>query len=381
MRAWAWVGTLAAALMLSGTASAAECEAGKDGVKLSRLGSGNFAMDIMLGTMLSDPMKAGSVKSSEVKKLPKTCDRGDFLAGKGRYRAYGEAPGKKGAPIRYAVREDGKGPIAYLVQAGDEADGYWILVTTDGDEMVAYAKVSAVPNDNDLRIILAGALDGRYPRKIGLDLKTGGITQYVNVDELKEKDDKTAPKSSPEMPKPPPGQGAPGEPQVLSAPDGAIFKAVEGDGWAHGATGFVCPAAVNGYRRGKAIIFDAAENGRDVACQLVGKNSWMTIYLTKLPDDYSPAEVFSTYSEQARATVASKKDIEPPWMLPKSRNPSYADFWVGPKDEREGMWVTAIGPWYVKMRVTYFPDEEGELVELAAAIAKQISEQVKPPEI
>ena len=384
MRVMLGLGTLVTAVMLAGAASAAEpvvCEPGKDKVQLSRLGSGDLGMDILMGAMLSEPMKKGAVKSSQIRKLTRTCDRGDFLAGKGRYRAYGQAPGKKGEPIRYAVPESGTGPIAYLFRMGDDTDGFWVVATTDGDEMTAYVRVNAVPNDSDLRVLLASALDGRYPRTVGLNLRTGGTTQYVNADDLKDKGDKAAPKSSPEMPKPPPGRGAPGEPQVLEAPDGSVFKLAEGDGWRHASTGFVCPAAVNGYKRGKAIIFDAAEGGRDVACQLVSENSWMTIYLTRIPDDYSAVEVFSTYSEQARGSTPEKRKLDPPWTLPSSRAPSYADFWVGPKDEHEGLWVQAIGPWYVKMRVTYWPDEEGELVDLAKAMAKQISEQVKAPEI
>eukprot|EP01030_Chromulinospumella_sphaerica_P024937 gene24937-25048_t len=210
MRAWAWMGALAATLMLAGTAGAAECEAGKDGAKLSRLGSGNIAMDLVLGSMLSNPMKDGAVKLSQVKTLPRDCDRGDFLAGKNRYRAYGQAPGKKGQPVRYALPEDGKGPIAYLIPMKDAgSDWPWMLVVTEGDEMIAFAKVNAVPNDNDLRILFAGALDGRYPRTLGVNLKTGGTTQYVNAADLEAKDD-APPKSSPEMPKPPPGSGAPG---------------------------------------------------------------------------------------------------------------------------------------------------------------------------
>lgn len=380
MRIGLTIGALAAALMLAGAASAAECEAGKDGVKLSRLGGDNLAMNLVMGSMLSEPMKAGSVKPSQAKKLPKLCNRGDFLAGEGRYQAYGQAPGKKDQPIRYALPEDGHGAIAYLIPMSDQnADGQWMLVTTDGDEMIAFAKLDAVPNDNDLRIIFAGALDGRYPRAIGLNLRTRGVTQYVNADDLKTPGDQT-PKSSPEMPKPPPGTGA-GEAQVLTAPDGVVFRGGDGDAFIHGPTGFACPAALNGYTRGKIIIFDAAEGGRDVACQLQGERSWMTVYLTKVPGGYTPTEVFATYSEQARAGLPAKKDLAAPWTLPANGAPAYADFWVGPKDEHEGMWVMVIGDWYVKLRVTYFPDSEAAMVDLAKAVSSQVTAQVKPPEI
>lgn len=380
MRIGLMIGALAAALMLAGTANAAECEAGKDGAKLSRLGGDNLAMNLLMGSMLSDPMKDGSLRLGQAKKLPKVCDRGDFLAGKGRYRAYGQAPGKKGLPIRYALPEDGKGPIAYLIPMSDEdVEGPWMVVTTEGDEMTAFAKLDAVPDDDDLRIVFAGALDGRYPRTIGLNLRTRGVTQYVNADDLKTPAEKT-PKSSPEMPKPPPGTGA-GEAQVLAAPDGVVFRAGDGGAFVHGPTGFACPAALNGYSRGKVIIFDAAEGGRDVACQLQGERGWMTVYLTKVPGGYSPSEVFATYSEQARARLPPKRNLAAPWTLPANGAPGYADFWVGPKDQHEGMWVMISGPWYIKLRVTYFPDGEAAMVELAKAVSAQVAAQVKPPEI
>ncbi|MDB5468774.1 MAG: hypothetical protein JWR84_334 [Caulobacter sp.] len=382
MRVFTLLAAIGAALSLAGTAAAADCDAGKDGAKLSRLGSGDFAKDLLLGMMLPAPMKDGGVTLKQAAKLPKACDRGDFLAGKSRYRAYGQAPGRKGEPVRYALPENGKGPIAYLapMEQGDK-DGPWIVAVTDGDEMTAFVSIDAAPSDTDLRVLFAAALDGKLPRTLGLNLKTGGTTQYVDADSLKDKADAVPPKSSPGMPRPAPGSGPGGEAQELTAPDGVAFKAGPGGAMVHAATGFSCPEALNGYERGKVIIFDAAEDGRDVACQLVGKQSWMTVYLTKIPDSYSAVEVFSTYSEQARAAAPPKADIDPPWMLPETRSPSYADFWVGPEDERQGLWVMAIGNWYVKLRVTYRQGEEGELVELAQAVAKQVMAQVKPPEI
>jgi hypothetical protein len=107
----------------------------------------------------------------------------------------------------------------------------------------------------------------------------------------------------------------------------------------------------------------------------------MTVYLTKVPGDYSPTEVFATYSEQARAGQPAKKELTPPWTLPANGAPTYADFWVGPKDQNEGMWVMVIGDWYVKLRVTYFPDSEAAMVDLAKAVSAQVAAQVKPPEI
>ena len=186
------------------------------------------------------------------------------------------------------------------------------------------------------------------------------------------------PRSSPQMPLPKPGQGAPGEPWVSDEVDGEIFRDAPNGGVLHPATGFVCPAEMDGFKRSRLVIFDAARNGRDVACIFTTQDSWFSLYLTQVPGMTADA-VFQSYLEDANQFAGSRKDAAPllaPGLRPL---PTHASFWTEPDGSNQGMWMTQSGDWFIKLRVTYIEKDKAAVSSFARDMFIRINTQVPDP--
>lgn len=179
--------------------------------------------------------------------------------------------------------------------------------------------------------------------------------------------------------RPPPGAGG-DRPGVFREPDGQVFEAVDGGGARHRLTGFVCPLEVEGFTRSKLAVFDRSEGGRDVACGYQRDGSWFTLYLTRLPG-MSGETVFRTYVRQAEDAAPPKGEAEAPLLAGIPPLPGFSRFWINGREQVEGLWMSQIGDWHIKLRVTYEPADEAAVKAFAEALYRQIHDQVAAPEI
>lgn len=177
---------------------------------------------------------------------------------------------------------------------------------------------------------------------------------------------------------PPPGYGA-GASVKLSGADGVTFEDVEG-GVLHKASGFTCPDELQGFKRTRLLVFDPSEGGRDVGCIFVRGESWFTLYLTRLPGR-SGADVFETYERQAQNAAPPDGDAVPPLAAGFPPLPAFASFWRNTKGGIDGLWMSQIGDWHIKLRTTYAPNDEAEVRAFAEVLYRRIHEQVAAPEI
>jgi hypothetical protein len=181
---------------------------------------------------------------------------------------------------------------------------------------------------------------------------------------------------------PPPGV-ANGQPFQTGVPDGQFFIDTDEGGARHAASGFVCPAQVAGRRRDRLLIFDTAQNGRDVACGYgtQTESSWYTFYLTKIPG-MSGAKVWDAYERDARTAAPPKGSFDPP--LAPGRDPPaprYASFWRNARGGIDGLWLTQIGDWHIKLRATFHEQDAAEAKAMAEALYKAIYEQMRAPAV
>lgn len=177
---------------------------------------------------------------------------------------------------------------------------------------------------------------------------------------------------------PPPGYGS-GPSARLSGADGVIFEDVEG-GVRHGSSAFICPDELEGFRRTRLLIFDRTDGGRDVGCNFVRGESWFTLYLTRLPGR-SGEDVFETYELQAQNAAPPQGEATPPLAAGLPPLPAFASFWKNDKGGIDGLWMSQIGDWHIKLRTTYLPEDEAAVMAFAEALYRRIHEQVDAPEI
>lgn len=178
---------------------------------------------------------------------------------------------------------------------------------------------------------------------------------------------------------PPPGASGSGLTKLQGA-DGVIFEEVEGDGARHRLTGFICQAELLGFERARLLIFDRSEGGRDVACTFVRGESWFTLYLTRLPGR-SGEDVFATYELQAQNAAPPAGEAAAPLAAGFPPLPAFGSFWRNKAGGVDGLWMSQIGDWHIKLRVTYGPDDAAAVRAFPEALYQQIHDQVAAPEI
>lgn len=179
--------------------------------------------------------------------------------------------------------------------------------------------------------------------------------------------------------RPPPGAGG-DRPGVFREPDGQIFEAVDDGGARHRLTGFICPLEIEGFTRSKLAVFDRDEGGRDVACGYQREGSWFTLYLTRLPG-MSGEAVFRTYVRQAEDSAPPKGEAIAPLAPGMPPLPGFSRFWINSTDQVDGLWMSQIGDWHIKLRVTYDPRDEAAVKAFAETLYRQLHDQVAAPEI
>ncbi|MDB5468773.1 MAG: hypothetical protein JWR84_333 [Caulobacter sp.] len=177
---------LATALLMAGTAAAAEaagCDAGDKKPRAMKLMSGDMVADMTLQMVLPLALEDEALASERIVALPRDCARGSFeLAGK-TFSAFGS---KAASPVRWAA-SDGGATIVYLIaldydmrglNPGYKAKG-WMLVVQQGDTAEIVRAYKTIPNDTALLAEFQAALAGRFPPVVGYDRKTKSINIYI----------------------------------------------------------------------------------------------------------------------------------------------------------------------------------------------------------
>lgn len=185
--------------------------------------------------------------------------------------------------------------------------------------------------------------------------------------------------ASPRGATPAPGDGVPGGGGQLAGPDGVIFQDAGNGGARHRRTNFVCPRSIANLNRERLTVFDPSQDGRDVGCGYGQPESaiWHTIYLTHIPD-MTPEAVFEEYRRQGQMVAPSARDAAPPLAVGEPPLPSRAAFWVDAQGRNQGIWVSSIGSWHVKIRTTFRNGREQEAAQFAREVFALFYEQVRP---
>ncbi len=271
-------------------------------------------------------------------------------------------------------------------------------VTDSDDIMVARRIVSTTPNAPAFYLsrMLAGLAGGR-PQLGLVSITPGGLGAWVIYDGLPSnqvlQQDITnivAGRMSPMVMRKagtknieitmPGKEEEPPEPWQGKRADGKVFVSERRGGVRHVLTGFICPERVGAFPRTDLMSFDGKTGGHDVACRYGATRNtetWFTFYLTELPDE-THADIFALYVRNAKEASGAGVTLASPVPVGPSPAPTSAEFWEGRSGASEGLTLSSIGPWRVKMRVTMRPGDDAKVAEAAAALYQAAYEQVKP---
>ncbi len=348
--------------------------------------TGQMQQDLLLGisaTKVILPDVSGAVTRSI------SCTRGGvFKIGRDDYTLTGENSDK--APRR-AIPAGASAPLFYLAPIDDlraavqaELDKRpaplpvtaYALVKLDGRTITVAQLFTAIPTDDVLKSAIA-ALANPIRGPIAIS-DNGKIQLYIATPAAPSP--QTSASGSPAGSTPPPGGAGVGGPTQIYEPDGVVFARQDDGGARHQPTGFVCPIAYGALSRRDMVIYDRSEGGRDVSCGYgeIGSSGWYTLYLTKIPA-MSLAQVFQAYVQEAQKVTPVARTTNPPLATGPAPLPTSASFWMDPNGTEQGLWLSKIGDWHVKVRATFRPGLEKEASDTARTIFAAFYQQIRTP--
>lgn len=304
-----------------------------------------------------------------------TCTRGGSVAINGvRYTLTGE---NADAIPRRLVGERAGDPLFYVAPFQNSLDTIaaeiakrpapppktaYVLVRVDQEGAWVLLAMDAIPRDDQLR---AFAQQSPNLAPIAAVKADGKVEVFIN----------TGPGPATARTAPPPQAGRRG---AFRDPDGITFTSTFGGGARHAATGFVCPRSLAGNARRELVVYDPAEKGRDVSCGYgtTADRHWHTLYMTHMPD-MSAEEVFALWERDARGSAPRITDTKFSPVSGAPPLPERASFWLDSSGATQGLWVSSIDGWHIKLRTTMRPTADPDQVNrMAEAAFKAIYQQL-----
>lgn len=151
---------------------------------------------------------------------------------------------------------------------------------------------------------------------------------------------------------------------VITAPDGEIFRRGDNGAVTMAASGFVCPAAQDGFSRDDMLVIDTTGGGADLACRFFGDGAWFSTFVTRFADGRSERDQFNNYLAQSRKAAPPVGDIATD-KLPRG---GLRAVWRDAKGQRQEMWLLRLGQWYIQFRITADPAQAPRIDAAATAI-------------
>lgn len=385
MRHWPWTWTALGLALATTPAAALEACPARSPAKMVALPSANMQSDLTILLSLSPAVSDKSLRRKALLKAKPKCDGQAFEAGGMAYALFGTTTA---SPVLLARTANPDAPIFFVAPFTDitavvmaevekrpapPATTSYMLGISTRTGVSALRIYATVPDDQAVKADATAALQGRLPPLVSLDDRTKGVQINVQADAY------DGPKSTPGA-TPPPGSG-PGPPVTSGAPQNGSFRDLADGGALHPASGFTCPAALDGFKRDRLTVYDAAEGGRDVSCGYGSPTATATLYLTRLPAQYGLSRVFNIYVDQAKAHTPAVAEAADPYPASEGGPRRLGKFWRDKENRNEGLWLMQIGPWFAKLRVTYPDADTGKVHKLASDLLGAIETQIKPPTV
>lgn len=343
--------------------------------------------DDLVGLMSMGPaLQDKAIAHKTLLKAKPKCDAPSFQAGNLSYAVFEP---QAASPSLIARSEDANAPVFVIMPYADltaivaaevekreappTAMARYLLIATTKTGASALRVYESVPDDAALKADVIAALQGQLAPLVSRDARTKGV--QINISPSAYEGPKSTPGATPL-----PGTGL-APPASSSSPQNESFREQADGGALHPASGFTCPAKAGDFERIRLTVYDSAQGGRDVSCGFQTASATATLYLTRLPDQYTLSRVFDIYVQQAKSQTPPKKDAEDPYPASSGGPARKGAFWRDAKDRNQGLWLLQIGPWFAKLRVTYSDADQASIQHLASELLMAAQAQIKPPTI
>lgn len=135
----------------------------------------------------------------------------------------------------------------------------------------------------------------------------------------------------------------------------------------------ICPDAVNGFTRGKLIVYDRV--GFDVSCGYTGRRGWITVYLTKL----GTTSLQAAFDDAEHQLLQHAPDAVP---LPDADQKTFAgaeNYLHLTYSEKNGslwsgIWMADFSGWMFEFRASYAPGAEAEMFDEMAELTRRAAD-------
>lgn len=385
MRQWLWMWTTLGLAVAATPVAALEACPARPPARLIALPSTSMESDLVALLSLGPAISGKPLQRKALLKAKPKCGDPAFDAGG---MAYALFETTTASPVLMARTGNPNAPIFFVAPFDDitavvaaelakrpapPATISYVLGISTKTGVSALRVYAAVPDSQAVKADVTAALQGRLPPLVSRDDRTKGIQINVQADAY------GGPKSTPGA-TPPPGTG-PGLPSTSATPQNESFRDQADGGALHPASGFTCPATIDGFKRDRLTVYDAAQGGRDVSCGYGSPTATATLYLTRLPAQYELSRVFDIYVEQAKTHTPSVGEAADPYPASEGGPRRRGKFWRDQKNRNEGLWLMQIGPWFAKIRVTYPDGDAATIRKLAADLLGAVDAQIKPPTV
>ncbi|KSB87682.1 hypothetical protein AS593_15080 [Caulobacter vibrioides] len=383
MKCWAYA--FVGLGLLATPVAAAEACATRPAAKLVPIPSTDMQNDLVALMSMGPALQAKPVQHKALLKAKPKCDAPGFQAGNLTYTVF--EPQAAGAAL-IARSGDANAPVFFVTPFADmtaavlaeiekrpapAASTRYLLVVSNKAGASVLRLYESVPDDVALKADVVAALQGGLRPLVSRDDRNQQIRINIQADAYE------GPKSTPGA-TPAPGTGL-APPASSAFPQNQSFKEQDGDGALHAASGFTCPAKIDGFERIRLTVYDSAQGGRDVSCGFQTRSATATLYLTRLPEQYTLTRVFDIYVQQAKAQTPPVSDLQDPYPASAGGPRRLGKFWRDDKGRGEGLWLVQIGPWFAKLRVTYSDADAAGVARLAADLLTAVEAEVKPPTV
>jgi hypothetical protein len=181
---------------------------------------------------------------------------------------------------------------------------------------------------------------------------------------------------------PKPGQG--GMPARLWAPDNELYQRMTDGSVRMAGSGFLCPKAAAGFPLSDLWVANVTELRRDLSCRYIGSSpqtqgAWISIFVTRRPEHPPLKTIYDGYVEEIRGQHTLAAPATAPLAAGPPQKPAYAGAWTTAEGSGEGLWVAAVGDWYIEVRATYATGQADTVGAAVAELFAQVYRTIPSP--
>jgi hypothetical protein len=126
----------------------------------------------------------------------------------------------------------------------------------------------------------------------------------------------------------------------------------------------VCPARLGRLARTRMLVVNGADQRLDLGCGYNSPDSWITLFVTRVPDPLGPA--FAQRIGEARDDGVVRT------LSSEDQGMGRGEVWQDRKGLGQGLWMGRRGPYLIEARATFALEDQAAIERAVATVARQL---------